>query len=182
MKLRVFTLILGCFLLSANANAAFVDVTLTPKVSAGTLNLNGALGTVTVKFKSDSIVDQIWFSNNQAGDLQNQNPTTIGAAMEQQFGVTGLVALNDGPISGNRAEINTIEPFTYLAVHFGRHELFFKFLTAIDEFEITTSGRAAGLSNFRTFGTPSPVPVPAAVWLFGSAFAGLGLFKRRKAG
>lgn len=182
MKLHVFTLILGCILLSANANAAFVDVTLNPKVSAGTLNLAGALGPVTVKFKSDSIVDQIWFSNNQAGDLHDQSPTTIGTAMEHQFGVTGLLPLDDGIISGRRAEINTIEPFTYLAIHFGRHELFFKFLTAIDEFEITTSGSAAGLSNYRTFGNPSPVPVPAAVWLFGSALAGLCGFKRRKAG
>lgn len=182
LNLPVFFLLIGCFLLSANVNAAFVDVTLTPKVSEGTLNLGGALGPVTVKFKGDAIVDHIFFSNNQAGDLHDQNRDTVGDAMEHTFGVTGLLSLGYGNISGRRAEVNTIEPFTYLAIHFGRHELFFKFMSAIDEFEITTSGAAAGLSNFRTYGVPAPnpVPVPAAVWLFGSALAGMGLFKRRK--
>ena len=30
------------------------------------------------------------------------------------------------------------------------------------------------------FATPAPVPVPAAVWLFGSALGGLGLMRRRR--
>jgi hypothetical protein len=38
-------------------------------------------------------------------------------------------------------------------------------------------GKIAELSNVRAF---SVVPIPAAIWLFGSAFAGLGFIKRRK--
>jgi hypothetical protein len=184
MKLKLFlmTLLTGLLFLSANVNAAFVDVTLNPKVNEGTLNLSGALGPLKVKFEGDSIVDQVWFSNDQSGDLHDQNPTTIGSAIEHQFGVTGLSSLEDGSLNGSHGDIYTITPFTYLAIHFGRHELFFKFLTAIDEFEITVNGKAAGLSNYRTFDAPNPVPVPAAVWLFGSALASLGVFKRRKAG
>jgi hypothetical protein len=182
MKLKLLLLapLIGLLLLNTNANAAFVDVTLNPKVSEGTLNLNGALGNVKVKFEGDSIVDQVWFSNDQAVDLHDQNPDTIRTAIEHQFGATGLLSLVNGTINGSHTEISTIEPFTFLSIHFGRHELFFKFLTAIDEFEITVNGKAAGLSNYRTYGAPSPIPVPAAVWLFGSALASLGVLKRRK--
>jgi len=31
-----------------------------------------------------------------------------------------------------------------------------------------------------TFNEPSPVPAPAAVWLFGSGFLGLGAFRRKR--
>lgn len=38
-----------------------------------------------------------------------------------------------------------------------------------------------GLSHANLYGRISPVPLPAAVWLFGSALFGLGVAKRRKA-
>lgn len=182
LKLHLITLLLGFLFLSTNVNAAFIDVTLTPKVSEGTLTLTGANGPLKIKFEGNAIVDQVWFSNDQAGDLHDQNPGTIQAAIEHQFNVTGLVSSGIGTLSGSSDEIETITPFTYLAIHFGKHELFFKFLTAIDEFEITVNGKAAGLSNFRAYDYPAPVPVPAALWLFGSALAGLGGLTRRKAG
>jgi len=42
---------------------------------------------------------------------------------------------------------------------------------------LNNGGEIAELSNVRAF---SVVPIPAAVWLFGSALAGLGFAKRRK--
>lgn len=181
LKPHLITLLLGFLFLSTNANAAFIDVTLNPKVSQGTLHLSGALGPLKIKFEGDAVVDQVWFSNNQSADLHDQNPDTIQAAIEHQFNVTGLVSSGIGTLTGSSDEIETINPFTFLAIHFGKHELFFKFSKAIDEFEISVNGKAAGLSNFRAYDYPAPVPVPAAVWLFGSAILGLGGLTRRKA-
>jgi hypothetical protein len=45
------------------------------------------------------------------------------------------------------------------------------------DFTNNGNGSFADLSNVRAF---SVVPVPAAVWLFGSALAGLGFMRRRK--
>ncbi|MGI9291887.1 MAG: VPLPA-CTERM sorting domain-containing protein, partial [Gammaproteobacteria bacterium] len=46
----------------------------------------------------------------------------------------------------------------------------------LEDFE-NNGGTIADLSNVRAF---QVVPIPAAVWLFGSALAGLGFIKRRK--
>jgi hypothetical protein len=62
-------------------------------------------------------------------------------------------------------------------VHAGMHELFFHWATPITSLDITTAGKAIGLSNYRAF---SAVPVPTAVWLFGSGLAGLIGAARRK--
>lgn len=40
--------------------------------------------------------------------------------------------------------------------------------------------RLSGQQTFSTSSAPSAVPVPAAVWLFGSALAGLGYVRRRR--
>ncbi len=46
---------------------------------------------------------------------------------------------------------------------------------------VLTADSLAGLFTFSASGTVQPIPVPAAVWLFASALAGLGLTRRRKA-
>ena len=184
MKLNSYfkAVLLGFFLMFTNAEAAFLDVTLSPSVKAGTLNLLSGKKAVTVNFSGTSFVEQIWFSNDQNGDLPNQSPDDIRTSVENKFGVTGLVNVADGLISGNSASISTANPFSYLAIHFGKYELFFKFLTSTTDFQISTNGSAAGLSNFRTYDArPSSVPVPGAVWLFGSALLSLAGLKRKKA-
>ncbi len=40
--------------------------------------------------------------------------------------------------------------------------------------------RGGGLSHYTEFGETPPIPVPGALWLMGSALAGLGFAKRRK--
>ena len=46
-------------------------------------------------------------------------------------------------------------------------------------FTFTSTGPGAGFSHSSEFGTVSPVPVPAAVWLFGTALIGFIGFSRR---
>jgi hypothetical protein len=113
--------------------------------------------------------------------LANQDPTTIGSALETQFMVTNLDLVLAGNISGNSATVMSADPFDYFAVHFGQHELFFHFLTSTNSFTINIiKGKAAGLSNYRLYENPEAVTVPAAVWLFGSALTGLFGVTRRK--
>ena len=194
MNFKSFLLPLTILLaiLSANANAAFVDVTNALNVSTGQLGpLTGATNNpnkpnpLMITVSNASSIEKVLFSNNAngaGGDLPNQSPADIKTAVEQQFSVTGLVPIGDGLLNGGSGAISTALPFTFLAIHFGQHELFFKFLAGIDNFSISVDGKAAGLSNFRAYGVPvpNPVPVPAAVWLFGSALVGLIGVKRNK--
>ncbi len=181
-------------LTSFNANAAFVDVTLLPKASSGTLHLIGApLGSpnnpnanpLEIEFESAAIADKILFSNAANSDLHDQSPATIAGAIKSEFNLTNnlvMVGQNDNLGGKDSAIFESRDPFKFLAVHFGQHELFFQFLTGITKFEIEIEeGKAAGLSNFRAYDAPSAVPVPAALWLFGSAFAGVLGFNRKKA-
>lgn len=180
MKLPLLTVIFGLSLFCLNVQAAFLDVTLTPATNIGTLNLTGSNGPLTIKYSSSAIAGKILFTNNQNTDVGNQSVDNVRSVMETQFGVNGLEDIADGSISGKVATISSVEPFSYLAIHFGQHELFFKFLTAVTDFQISIDGKAAGLSNYRAYGTPNAVPVPAAVWLFGSALAGFIGAKRKK--
>ena len=52
-------------------------------------------------------------------------------------------------------------------------------LFAGNEFTFTQIATGTGLSHFTEFGTVSAVPVPAAVWLFGTALIGFIGFSRR---
>ncbi len=46
---------------------------------------------------------------------------------------------------------------------------------------LTADSLGEGLFTFSASGTVQPIPVPAAIWLFGTALAGLGLTRRRAA-
>jgi hypothetical protein len=130
----------------------FINVTPSARVYGGTLTLEGANGPVVVKFDGDTYVDAVLFSKDSR-DLKNQSPTDIMSAMEQEFYVSGLVSIGAGNLSGNAVVFtsNEANPFNYLAIHFGKHELFIKFLTPTVKFSITIEGKAAGLSNYRVF-------------------------------
>ncbi len=180
MKIHLMTVLFSLLLLCSDVHAAFVDVTLTPATNFGTLNLTGSNGPLTVKYSGSAVAEKIWFTNDQNTDVGNQSVDNVRTVLETQFGVNGLANVADGSISGKVTTISSVNPFTYLAIHFGQHELFFKFLTAVTDFQISIDGKAAGLSNYRAYGTPNAVPVPAAVWLFGSALAGLIGAKRKK--
>ncbi len=178
MKIHLMTVLCSFVLLCSNANAAFVDVTI-PGATSGTLSLTGLIRPATFAFSGASVVEQILHTNDQKTDLPKQSPDKIKAAVEGQFGVSNLIKVGDSKLSGKVGSITSSKPFDFLAIHFGQHELFFKFLTSVTEFQFTIDGHLAGLSNFRAFS--GAVPIPAAVWLFGSALAGLLGLSRRKA-
>ena len=162
---------------------------------------------VTATFTAPGTVDKILFSpsaNGASGDVGSQDAVNVASKMNAAFGLTGGNAINpefqpsgdlvsignwgnedEGEDEDEDEDIRTItftppSAFNFLAVHFGQYELFFRLLTpSTGPFTISTSGKAAGLSNYRAFNTVSSVPVPAAVWLFGSGLVGLIGIRRK---
>lgn len=118
----------------------------------------------------------------------SQNAGVIGGLVEDAFELTdgSLSFLQAGESSGkdqavgsNTISFGNLTAFNYLAVHYGRGELFFKFTNPITAFTLT--GLPRGFSNYRTYtDNVSAVPLPAAGWLFGSALIGLMGLRRRK--
>lgn len=70
----------------------------------------------------------------------------------------------------------------YLAVHYGQGESLFYFANGVSQFDLSFIQGSFGLSNYRAYGddSPSAVPVPAAVWLFGSVLFGFAAFSKRR--
>jgi len=112
-----------------------------------------------LQFTFDGLVEDLSFVFNNAGSGSSGG---IGDSFFQAFDESGLL-LESGSING-----------AYL-----------------DLFNLTSSGIKTIQFNNNTGGTDSwwfgvrslqaqVVPVPAAVWLFGSALAGLGWFRRRQ--
>ncbi len=182
-KLYMMPILLGLGLISGGANASFISVG-----PGSPLNLTGSNGPVTVTY-TGATATTILFSNNQNSDVGGQNANNVASVMNTAFGLP-VNTINDTTVGQNNSigggssyTFSIANPFNYLAVHAGQHELFFNWATALNTsitpLTITTSGQAIGLSNFRAFNT-TVVPVPAAVWLFGSGLAGLIASTRRK--
>ena len=128
------------------------------------------------------------------GNIVPQDQANIKTVTETQFGLTpgalSFVSGCDSPtsgctnatggVSGSTNTFSSTAIFNYLAVHFGQQELLFHWDNGITNFSfLDSSDTFNGLSNYRAYGDPSKVPLPAAGWLFGSALMGfMGL--RRK--
>mgnify|MGYP000199717902 CR=1 FL=1 len=183
--LRIITLNLAFLVGGVSvANAAFVDVT--PVTAGSLIGLSGANGSLDVTY-TPAWNAQVYFSNDANGDVSNQAAAAVQQTIETVFGLgTGSLSLSgqvDDAGGGSSASYTATNAYNFLAVHFGQHELFFRFLNTVNVggvFTITTNGQAAGLSNFRAYSGVNNVPLPAAVWLFGSAFAGLMGFSRKR--
>jgi hypothetical protein len=180
MKLKSFAaaILLGIGLFSAGANAAYVQLVPAPQANDGSINLPPAGFTATYSPTAD--VASIWFN----GNVSPQSPANVAASITGQFGGTLTLAGQDDNYNSGSISLPG-NPFDVLAIHLGGagggNELLFFFNTAITEFDVTTFDQGGGnnLSNFRAY-TTSPVPLPAAAWLFGSALIGLAGIKRRK--
>lgn len=123
--------------------------------------LNGANGPLSFGFALDSlVVDPAFFASFSvfdAGDNLLANSQQMGEFLPSPFGA-GLTEYPEGEISVSFSGIATYAIFDFTS-EFGNY--------IIDNFE-------------GTFGsTETIVPVPAAVWLFGSALGILGWIKRR---
>ncbi|QSA96297.1 hypothetical protein [Methylococcus sp. EFPC2] len=153
--------------------------------------LTGANGDpLSIKYWGVPNASSIWYSTNANGNT-SQAPSALETIVQDLFGKDVAQSEHvDSLGGGSSASFTSTTPYSILAVHFGKHELVLDFGQIIATgsiFNISTSGQAAGLSNFRTYLDPtapesiSGVPVPMAIWLFGSGLAGLLAFSRRKA-
>jgi len=90
---------------------------------------------------------------------------------------TGLAGLSSVTITGFYAAGGTISTTLDADETFDTY-LFDAAWAGLDSFVIgaTSTGTPAGIDNL----VVSAIPVPAAVWLFGSALAGLGWLRRRQ--
>ena len=136
----------------------------------------------------------IWYFD---GNITPQNPVNIKTVTENQFSLTpgslsyvsscdsptsACTGATGGAIAGTNTYVSDVA-FNYLAVHFGRAELLFNWDSAITSFSISDNDLfRGGLSNYRAYsdGGVSAVPLPGAVWLFGSAILGFVGVRRHK--
>ena len=125
--------------------------------------------TVTVTFSEEVTLDRLWLGNWENNVLGFGDRATLsysgGASGSGNFDLNGS--------DGNKG---FFDPFD-----------FFDTNLSLDEFTITpvvggkNSDGARVKTSFRLYEAEvSPVPLPAAAWLFGSAIAGLGLVGRRR--
>lgn len=192
-KLYMMPVLLGLGLISASANAAvavvsYQELVPSPQTNDGSINLPPSGFTAT--YSPTAPVSSIWFSDSVSPqNANNVANSIINASLATSLTLEGQ---NDSFASpGNISLPNN--PFNVLAVHLGGsgggNELVFIFSSLITSFTVNTfsQGGSNNLSNFRAYegsGIPpvsgSPVPVPAALWLFSSALAGFGVLTRRK--
>ncbi|MFM8332387.1 MAG: VPLPA-CTERM sorting domain-containing protein [Candidatus Methylumidiphilus sp.] len=107
-------------------------------------------------------------NNNAAGITSASNPIPAAVALAgSPLSIANIVAYSVGgatPSNLNTISFNATAGQTYQIFLGGYRN---------GAWGATTDGYALTISQ-------TPVPVPAAVWLFGSALAGLGVFGRRK--
>jgi len=106
-----------------------------------------------------------------------QDPATTGSLMFVDLGVANRVGnLSDQVvISVTGLYAGNVLAFSNYAYDFIGGN------TVTDAIGWTTPTASTGYTVFGAGVAPAPVPLPAAVWLFGSALTALGLFGRRKA-
>jgi|GEM_PF-2916607 hypothetical protein len=137
-------------------------------------------------YYSPSPAAEIWYYN---ANINPQSPANIELEVEDVFGTSVDYVGDcdgDGCSTGSSAtgfdtkagSYTSEVGFNYLAIHFGKGELFFRWDNLINEFSF--EGLPKDLSNFRAYtDNPSQVPVPAAAWLLGSALLGFVGYRRR---
>jgi hypothetical protein len=128
-------------------------------------------------------------------DFKDQSYSNVGSILKTVFGAGNWTSGGDQLDSaggGSVASFVSQVTYNYLAVHLGGTEVFFDFgqagVAAGKTLNFTTTGQ--GFSNFRAYSdlakivnppTTSTVPVPGAVWLFGSGLVGLVGMRKRTA-
>ena len=180
LKLIVSTfLVFGLFthqIANAKPAAPVAPVWVDVPFAASQFNITGAgqLSPSTVSFTSASSPEKIWYYND---NITQQNPLSIKGVVETQFNlVAGSLDLVG---NGESSSFSSVASFDYLAVHFGRGELLFHWITPQTSFSI--SGLPRDFSNYRTYSSVSAVPEAET---YSMMLLGLGLMgfiaRRRK--
>jgi hypothetical protein len=138
---------------------------------------------------------QGFYSTQSNADVGNQSPTNVEQVLEGWFGLNlsfvgggacgvsptiqnGCTAFSGGSGNSNKGGSSNYAGRVY-GVHFGNRFITFLYPTTIPNFLIKEL--RFGVSNIYVFDANTPeIPVPGAIWLMGSALAGLGLAGRRK--
>lgn len=137
---------------------------------------------------------QGFYSTQSNTDVGNQSPTNVKQVLEGWFGLklsfvgggacgtaptfdNGCTAL-DKPGRANNVGTSNLAGRVY-GVKFGNRFITFLYPGVISGFQI--GELRFGVSNIYVFDARTPeIPVPGAIWLMGSALAGLGIAGRRK--
>ncbi|MBS1214056.1 MAG: hypothetical protein H6R26_2673 [Proteobacteria bacterium] len=172
---------------------------------AGTNNINGFVGYANsgpgyVNADGNTVAGALSFGTSTKGALQN--PTLAYNGITNRYtsvvskgsfidGHAGMIA---APYAGVGSSVNTSDPTLSNAAGGGHVDLALWLepgwyaMTAggsCADFTCTPTSVPTGSYNLKILANagvtaPSAVPVPAAVWLFGSALAGMGIIGRRK--
>lgn len=154
-------------------------------VNKGTLELSYSGASVSTVIGMDQFSGQSY--DKTATEIETafgltpdtfDSETEVAATGSSTFKVDSIGDVSSYTIKSDYA-------YDYLSVHFGGYNVFFKFLTTVaadTEFTITVESatKGGGISNYRAYSTGiSPVPVPAAAFLFAPALVGLVTLRRK---
>lgn len=123
--------------------------------------------------------DLVLFSDDASTDFNPQDAAHIESVLEGWSGAALTFVGQEEVANGGASYSTTVDANVY-AIHYDNRELIFGFSGLQSGFSI--SGLSHGFSNMRaytcddcgTFGiTSTPVPIPAAAWLFGTGLIGL---------
>lgn len=172
MKKNVIALFMVLLLLPVVSTAAKVKILNVSSSGGGILVPNPP---AFVEFEGAAIVNHTGMNNTIFSD-------TWKVTLEQNAENTLSVANTLGPISAFNFEyklnISDLNWTTYDASDFRGRELSVK-LTNLSGFYLRISGNVTGIQGGYQMRVET-IPVPAAVWLFGSALVGLVGVSRRK--
>lgn len=136
-------------------------------------------------------------SDDSNTDIGAQNPATVEAALESSTWfnrpltflgggacgaspavANGCSAFDNGGGPANKGGTSIFEANVF-GIHYGNSFIAVLYSDLVSGFEI--NGLRNGVSNIYAFTTVTAVPLPAAVWLFGTAIlALLGITRRRR--
>ena len=176
MKKMIKVLLAGLSLISVNVFAATVDGSL---IAGGAYNATGGVNLADATSVSLGTV----FANGGTGDVFG---TVDGLTPAGTGGVLSLDAFapvtNFFSVGGWTLDVNTLTIVDQTAGTLNLKGLGVLTGHGFDATDIKWSFSSSSLTNYSmTVSNVSPVPVPAAAWLFGSGLLGLVGIARRKA-
>lgn len=181
VKIEVSALAAGTYPTYSNATGVQGSTNGIPN----TFTTTGALGDVGFSLYRGLFPQDFKVYENANWDDDNNvitpNVLTYSVEGHAPAGSTGLFNANGNVTMGNdKGAVYTIDWLSAVNDNTGATETLFKHLTA--GYYSLAVGGLGGISGdkFAVSAQVSAVPVPAAVWLFGSALAGMGVIGRRK--